>query len=173
MNALQGLREWWRARDARERRMLAAMVVMLAAFVYWYGLLTPLRHLREAARTDYDRAAADVLAVRALAAELQAFETRRAGGGSDARTLLKSAADAGIAISRQRLDASGTLSLGIDSVQAGPLFAWLAELRRSHAIGPRTLHMEKRDGALRVEMALVLPARDTEDAGTDERSEGR
>lgn len=169
MKTLRNPGEWWRARDRREQWMLATMFVMLAAFIYWYGLLAPLRHLRASAQDGYDRAAADVLVTRALAAELRGVRARRVDGpGREA--LLESAAEAGIAISRQRGDAAGALSLGIDSVRAGPLFAWLTALRQTHGIAPQTLHVEKRDGALQVEVSFATgegPAAADRDAAGD------
>ncbi|AWV06870.1 type II secretion system protein GspM [Marilutibacter maris] len=146
--------EWWRARDDRERTMVATMLVMLAAFAYWYALLTPLRYLRDAARAGYDRAAADATAVRGLASELRLVRERDDRGRPGTRALLDSAADAGIAVSRRRRDEHGALVLGIDRVQSEPLFAWLAGLRHDHGIGPDTLHVERRDGALRVEVGF-------------------
>ncbi len=56
MSSFQRLHHWWTQRNRREQAMLAVMFAAVAAFAFWYGMLSPARALREAARRDYSAA---------------------------------------------------------------------------------------------------------------------
>lgn len=161
MSARARLQAWWRARDGRERALLAVMLAMLAAFAFWYGLLWPLRAARAGAQAHYDRAVAtlravesDTAAIRARQAHLPSTPT----GEALARRVLDSASAAAIPISRQRSDAQGNFSIDIDRGAAPALFAWLDTLHREHGIAPTTLRIARADGHLRAEVAFVAEA---------------
>lgn len=146
---------WWRARDARERRMLLAMGVALAAFAWWYGLLVPLRHLREHTRTRYDHAAAEWLAVRDAAAAIRDLSAGRPRDGATlAADVLAAAKTAGVAVSRQRPQAQARLAVGIDAVDAPQLLAWLDVLQRERRVGVERIRIEKRDGRLQADIVF-------------------
>lgn len=161
MNGIEGLRAWWRGRDRRERVMLGAMGLMLAAFAWWYGLLWPLRALRDGAQSHYDRAVAGLQAAEAGAATLgaraEAALPPPANGEALQRRILDSARDAGLAPSRQRSDGGG-FSVGFDRVSPPTLFAWLETLRRQHGIAPLSLRVARADGSARAEVAFAAVA---------------
>lgn len=158
MSMASALHDWWRMRDRRERIMLGTMFAMLAAFVFWYGMLTPLRWLGAEARQHYDLAASATMAIES---DLQAIATLRQQrplvptGEQFTRTVLAAAEQAQVSISRQRGDETGVLTVGIDAVDAEALFAWLDALRRDHGIAPRSLDIVKRDGRLQVEASFA------------------
>lgn len=151
------LRNWWRGREPRERAMLATMAAMLAAFAWWYGLLGPLRALRESAAGRYDHA---VSALHAVEAELAALPPGMTAGGpvpsGDAleRLLLDSARDAGLSPGRRRATAGGGVVIGFDRVHSAALFGWLGRLADAHGIAPSSLQVERADGQLRAEAAF-------------------
>lgn len=158
MSALQGLRDWWQARERRERVMLAVMFAMLGGFALWYGMVTPMRWLGDAARRHYDRAAITLVSTQAdlrdIARLKQASPTPPTGEQLVARVL--GAADrAGVAISRQHSADDGALTVGIDSTEAAPLLTWLDNLRREHGISPRSVDIGKRNGRLQVEVSFA------------------
>lgn len=158
MSAIQGIRDWWQARDRREQWMLGAMFAMLGAFVLWYGVVTQLQRARATAQAHYDRAANDLIAVEANVREIEALLLRqpaRPHGDAFARTVLDSAKAAGVPVSRQRTDIDGALTVGIDAVQASALFGWLDELRRQHGIAPQTITIAEANGRLRVELTFA------------------
>jgi general secretion pathway protein M len=156
MRTLQSIHAWWQARDARERRMLAIMSVMVATFVYWYGLLTPLQMLRERARSGYDHAAAELIVVTSQADEIQARQARQAEATLSAGQLIESAGKAGVSISRQRSDDRGALVIGIEAVDAATLFRWLESLRQSRGTAPSGLEIEKKNGQLQAEVSFAI-----------------
>lgn len=157
MNRLQRMSDWWRTRDTRERAMLAVMFAMLGGFVVWYGVIAPLRHLRDNAQARYDRAAAQLTVAEAAAHEIASLLRRqpaRPAGEALTRLVLDSATAAGVPVSRQRADPQGALEIGIDAVTATVLFAWLDTLRREHGLAPHTVGITEANGRLRVELSF-------------------
>lgn len=154
MNVFPRLRAWWLAREPRERAMLAVMAVLLAAFAWWYGLLLPLRALRDDAAAHHDRA---VIALHAVEAELAALPPAAAGPtpatGPEAlqHRVLASLREAGLAPSRQRTAADGAFILEFERVESPTLFAWLGRLALDEGLAPSTLRVERADGRLRAE----------------------
>src|SRR5690606_34522864 len=136
-------RAWWQGRAPRERAMLALMAAMLAAFAWWYGLLWPLRVLRDDAGAHYDRAA---LALQAAGAPR--------GGVARQRDLLERARAAGLVPSRQRTAADGTFVLEFERIPAPALFGWLGGLADRDALAPASLRVERADGHLRAEVGF-------------------
>lgn len=153
MSPTARLRDWWRTRDDRERRMLTAMLVLIAAFAYWYGLIVPLQRWRAAAHEDYRQA---VNEVQAMAMDLQRIVALRRAGtpslSSDAlpAAVLAAADEAGLAVSRQRGD-HGRFEIGIDSAEATQVLAWLDRLREQHGLVPQFLEIERRNAGVRVQ----------------------
>jgi general secretion pathway protein M len=152
------LRAWWAGRELRERRMLAAMLAMLAAFAWWYGLMWPLQALHADARARHDRAAMAVQAADALAAAARArpaMPPLPAGTDALVRRLLDHAQSAGVAVSRHRTNAGGSVSLSVDRVPAPRLFAWLEALERDAGLAPASLQVVRGDaGGVRAELAF-------------------
>lgn len=156
------VRGWWQARDARERRMLWWMLAALSAFAWWYGVLAPLHHARDAAHAAHQRAAGTLATARAGEALLSA----QAGG--DARrpsttealsaAVEETARSAGVAISRGREGEPGEWVLEIDAVDYDGLVAWLDALRQRHRLAPDALHATTEHGRLRVQARFRMPA---------------
>lgn len=156
---MSALRAWWSALQPREQRMVAVMLAAVAAFAFWYGLVAPLRGLRDDRIARYDRAVADREAVGAGVAALRGA---RPGGqaipaavATDA--LMAHAAAAGVIVARRRTTADGALELGIDAVDAPVLFAWLDAAARDHGVAPGRLLVEAAGASVRAELVFVLP----------------
>ena len=155
---ITALRRWWQGREPRERAMLATMAAMLAAFAWWYGLLWPLRALREEAEARHARAVATLHAAEAAAAALgtsAAATAQRPGGEALQRLLLDSTREAGLAPSRQRTAPDGSFVLEFERVASPALFGWLGGLVDTHGIAPASLRVERTDGQLRVEAGFA------------------
>ena len=154
MNVSTRSAAWWQAREPRERAMLAVMAALLAAFAWWYGLLWPLRALRDDAAARHDRAAA---ALHAVGAGLEALPAAAAApapaAGPEAlqHRVLASVREAGLAPSRQRTAADGAFILEFERVESPALFAWLGRLALDEGLAPSTLRAERADGRLRAE----------------------
>ncbi|TYT25374.1 type II secretion system protein M [Luteimonas viscosa] len=158
MTPTQRCLAWWHGREPRERMMLAVMAAMLAAFAWWYGLLWPLRSLREDAGVRYDHATVALRGVEAEVAALTAAGTGTApaastGGEALQRRVLDSARDAGLAPSRQRTAADGAFVLEFERVASPALFGWLGRLARD-GLAPSSLRVARADGRLRAEVGF-------------------
>lgn len=157
MNISNRLLPWWRGREPRERAMLAVMAALLAAFAWWYGLLWPLRAVRDAAATRHDHAALALQALRtdvaALAAD-GAVPPAAMTGEALQRRVLDSLRDAGLAPGRQRMAADGAFLLGFERVPSPALFSWLGGLADEGGLAPSTLRVERADGGLRADVGF-------------------
>lgn len=159
MTTTTQLAAWWHGLAARERAMVATMLALVAAFAWWYGLLHPLRTLRDGAEARYDQAAAALLAVEAEVGALAQVGTPATpavpGLEGMQQRVLDSARVAGLAPSRQRTAADGTFGVEFDRVASPALFAWLGTLADADGIAPATLHVERADGQLRAEVGFA------------------
>lgn len=147
---------WWQTRAPRERLMLGMMAAAIAAFAVWLGVLRPLQAWTDATRERHARAAADLDNVEAAVGDIHAVENERRAppaGDEFRRAILDAAAAARVPVARQRTDGP-TLVVGIDAVTAPALFSWLDRLRTAHGLAPASLEIDKRNGALRVEVAF-------------------
>lgn len=159
MNVLHDAHDWCNARQRRERIMLGTMFAMLAAFMLWYGLVTPIRWIGEVARQHYDEAANTAVTVQADLRQLALMRERRpnAPHAEQAVAMILSTADtAGVAINRQHVDDDGVMHVGIDVIETTALLGWLDQMQRSHGLSPQTLEIGKRNGALRVDVAFSV-----------------
>lgn len=156
MKPMHSLQAWWRGRLPRERAMLAVMAALLAAFAWWYGLLWPLRALRDDAGERHDRAA---LALQEAGMQAAALADRPAAlppGDRDVllRLLHDSTRDAGLVPGRQRSAADGAVVLEFERVEAPALFGWLGRLADEAGLAPSLLQVERADGRLRAEVGF-------------------
>ncbi|GGK09797.1 type II secretion system protein GspM [Luteimonas terricola] len=148
---------WWRGREPRERAMLAVMAALLAAFAWWYGLMWPLRAMRDGAEARHDRAAVALQAVQAdVAALATAGATPPAAATGEAlqRVVLDSLREAGLAPGRQRTAADGAFVLEFERVASPALFGWLGHLADDGGLAPSSLRVERADGHLRAEVGF-------------------
>jgi general secretion pathway protein M len=157
VSSFQRLHHWWTQRNRREQAMLAVMFAAIAAFAFWYGMLSPARALREAARRDYSAAVRQLHRVQADASQLQALADQRpADRDALAGLIEQSAAQAGVALSRQRRDSQDQWVVEMDAVDAPALLAWLDRLQ-AQGVQPVALVAE-RDGARLRAQATFVPA---------------
>ena len=142
---------WWHARTPRERHLLLAMGVAVAAFALWFGILSPLQHARERAADRHAAAVQTRLEVeRGLAAitASNASHPQAPEAGDVIATITRSASAAGVGIDRQDPTPDGGVHVEIHSVRAEVLFAWLDALRLDHGIAPLEIEVEPREGRL-------------------------
>lgn len=162
MSGYAQARAWCRSRNPRERLMLGVMLAALAAFALWFGVLWPARAMRDSARDHYDRAVLQLRETQASANRIASLQRARPTGSQGeprSRTILDSAADAGLGISRQRQDGNDRFVVEIDSAAPQALFAWLDTLRREHGLAPQALEVKRVGASVRAELAFssVVP----------------
>ena len=133
--ARQQLREQWRARAPRERRMLVVAALAVGALLVWWIAIQPaLRTLRETP-VQLDELEAQLQQLQRLAAESQTLRGAAPVGTAQAGLALKSATD--------RLGDKGRLTLlgdratlTLNGVTTEALRGWLLEARRAARVRP-------------------------------------
>lgn len=157
---LERLRPWWQAREPRERRMLAAMGLCVAAFALWYGLLAPLLAARARAESDYLAASRTLAEVRGALDDIAAVRAQRPAPPSPDQyrdIIARSAGAAGLSIDRHGTDADGGIEAGLDAARAEALFSWLDTLRLDHGIAPVAVRIERRNGFVHATLRFPPP----------------
>ncbi len=149
---MKRLHGWWQGRNDRERLMLTAMAMALIAFFCWFGLLRPVDRLRDASQSRYLRAAAAHIETRQLLTDAGGPDAPKVSAASYLQTIRDSATRAGVEIARHGDDPATGPSVVVARVAPATLWAWLDRLRAEHALAPTTLHLERRDGGLEVQM---------------------
>ncbi|WP_394004704.1 type II secretion system protein GspM [Luteimonas sp. WGS1318] len=150
---------WWQQREPRERWMLGLMTAAIAAFVLWYGLLTPLRKAADAAQARHEHATLALLQAELQLAQLRDLDRRDIAPPVDAAALkaavLASADRAGLAVSRER-EHGGGFGIEADAATSQQLFAWLDDLRLQRGLAPSTLSVARSEGRLRVQAGFDI-----------------
>lgn len=129
------LREQWRARAPRERRLLLGAGIVLGLLLVWWIAVQPaLRSLRETP-TQLDALEAQLQQLQRLAAESQSLRGTAPVGSAQAGLALKAATD--------RLGEKGRLTLlgdratlTLNGVQTEALRGWLLEARSAARVRP-------------------------------------
>lgn len=154
---LAELHQAWDGRTRREQRMLAVMVLLVAAVVLWLGVVRPMTGWRDEAARDRARSESSLAEVRSALARLEpasGAETRTA----DARGLepvLRQTADAAGLQLTTGMDASGRLGFRVANAPTAAVFGWLAGLETTHGLRPVSLSVvENADASLQVEGAF-------------------
>jgi general secretion pathway protein M len=132
---LVSLNRWWWSRTARERQMLAVMLVLLVGVAAWLLVIKPAWAWREDAAMRHADARSGAAHVQSGLARLG---TEAKGGEATARAdiapLVESSAQAaGLSITTG-MDAAGGLSFRAEKATSAQLFGWLAGLKADHGL---------------------------------------
>jgi general secretion pathway protein M len=134
-SARQQLRERWRARAPRERRMLAAAGIALLLLVVWWVAIQPAWRTVRAAPAQLDALEAQLQQLQRLAAESQTLRGAAPVTSAQAGLALKAATD--------RLGDKGRLTLlgdratlTVTGVDTDALRGWLQEARSAARVRP-------------------------------------
>jgi general secretion pathway protein M len=155
--AFDSFRDWWTTRTERERWMLIGLGALLAALLFWYGLLQPLERLAADAQDHQAEAAAALSEAETLKAGIDAAEAGlgRASAAQVAEIARATATQAQIGLAREEAGTEGALELWTEPVTAKALFAWLADLQQK-GVGVRTLETHRgEEGLIDARLALV------------------
>ncbi len=126
---------FWRQRTRREQAYLGVMLVSVAAFAYWFALVTPLRSLAADAERRHVAAQAQQARFPGVLEEL-ARRQQPPMAALDVESLLRSAAAAGIGVSPDATSGQGRLTLRFEAAPAQAVFGWLSQLRDEHGLSP-------------------------------------
>ncbi|VVT02588.1 General secretion pathway protein GspM [Sphingomonas sp. EC-HK361] len=127
---MTGLGTWFNARSLRERRMILAMLALLAVVILWAGIIRPVSDGLASSRERYDDA---VLRLASTRARVDAVKRAQKLGavplsGSLAETVRMRADEAGFALASLDADSPGSVRLTIATARPAAFFAWVASL---------------------------------------------
>jgi type II secretory pathway component PulM len=141
LSARPALASWWRRRSRRERALLAAMAVALAAWLLALGVAQPLLAARAGALAAIARHEAALARLEALP------EGGPAPAASDGRPvaaiLTGSAPDYDLTIRRIEAEGDGA-RLEIDDAGFAEIVLWIDELERDHGLRAVAVEMDRR-----------------------------
>jgi len=153
---LQPLRAAWRARDARERRLLLLAAGVLGLYLLWALALQPAwRTLRDVPPR-----------LEGLEAQLQAMQAQAADAQALRATppLLRPQASAALQAATSRLGARGRLAeqgdravLTLDGVSGDELRSWLGEVRTGARARAVELNLTRQPQGLSGTVVVALP----------------
>jgi general secretion pathway protein M len=160
MNALG---TWWRGREPRERAVLAIGLVAVVAMLLWAFAWKPLDDRRDAMIESNARLAADLAAMRELAARAGATAVDGDAARERAGQSLLALADAGLreaglAASLRRIEPAGEgrVRLRLEAVAFDPLAAWLEQLSQRHGVRVAEVAATRTDYAGQVDVQLII-----------------
>jgi len=133
---MSALKIWFDQRTLRERRMLLAMIAMIAITLVWFGLFLPISDGLSSSRTRLNDAVTrlgEVRAERDAIVEL-AKDRPQPIPGALADYLRQSAGDAGFALSNVNPQGDDRAQIAIPTARPGALFAWIADLEKAGVI---------------------------------------
>jgi len=147
---------FWRQRTPREQAYLAAMLVCVAAFAYWFALVAPLRSL--AADAERRHVAAQTQQARFPGVLDELSRRQRAPRATlDTEALLRSAASAGLRVTPDATAGAGRVMLRFEAVPAQAVFAWLASLQDSHGLSPLKASLRRVPSGVEGELVFAAP----------------
>lgn len=134
---------WWQARTPRERQAIAAVAIVLAAFVVWSLLVQPALNTTRNAPAQLDQLDAQYQQMQRIAGESTALRAAPRVGPTQAAQALKAATDR--LGDRARLTLQGeraTLAL-VAGVNPEALRAWLNEARSGARARPVEAQLQR------------------------------
>jgi general secretion pathway protein M len=162
---MKDLQAWWRGLVARERMMVLAGLVSMAACLYYLLVLEPLDERIERLEKSL-RAEADTLQwLESQRPLIAARGGTRAVASNDGRSILAVINDAasthGVAIGLKRVTPVNerSVTLGFEDVAYAGFMQWLVEMVEQRGATVERIRMERREypGVVTVEISLLFP----------------
>lgn len=160
MSGGAGLAAWkaaWRARPARERRLVGTALVLLLSLLLVRGLLAPAWSQLQAAPAQRAALEAEALAMRPLLAELKRLQALPPPAAGEAEAALRAATARLLGPASQLLPQGERWVVELRDVEGAALGDWLAACRRHARALPVELRLERQaDGRYRGRAVLAL-----------------
>lgn len=143
------MKAWWRGLKPRERRLVLLAAAIIAVFFYWLAVWRPLNLANATLAERIDRQRADVVWMRAAAAEAARLQEgpQRSGNRGDLSLLAlaeRSARGAGLGTGFRRGEPVGEdrVRVTLEAVSFDRLAAWLALLQERYGIRAEDLSVD-------------------------------
>lgn len=150
MNFSEQLKARWAALDARERRMVAAAVALVALALLWWIALAPALRTLAAAPAEHAQLDAQLQQMATLQNRAKALQSQPRLNRDDALRALETSVRDGLGASNAQLMTAGGDGAATVSLRGAPAPAvaqWLAQARgNAHAV-PREVHLTRAPAA--------------------------
>ena len=153
-------RAWFVERSRREKRLLIAMVALMALTLIWYGLIRPLGDAQSSERQRHADAVIRLGATEARVDALREIGRVRAVPltGTLADTVRARAADAGFTIASLDEDGPTRVRVVIAGAKPAALVPWLARLEAAGILVDAAALTDKGDRTIGVQLTLKTRA---------------
>ena len=159
---------FWKARQPRERWLLAGAAALVVVVMPYVAVWEPLAERRAELDSEVDELRQDLAWMRGAAEEIEALEGEGAAAAepvTDEESLLslvdRGAQQAGLDdhLSRVQPEGDGTLRVWMDGAPFDDVMAWLGRLQRS-GVAIEAMRVERTDqeGVVDVRLTLEVPA---------------
>ncbi|SFO87469.1 general secretion pathway protein M [Variovorax sp. OK605] len=146
MNFIEQLKARWGALEARERRMVAAAVALVALALLWWIALAPALRTLAAAPAEHAKLDAQIQQMATLQNRATALQSQPRLNRDDALRALETSVRDGLGTSNAQLMTSGGDGAATVSLRAAPaatVAQWLGQARgNAHAV-PREVHLTR------------------------------
>ncbi|MFM9922161.1 type II secretion system protein GspM [Variovorax sp. H27-G14] len=164
MNVTEQLKARWAALDARERRMVAIAVTLVALALLWWIALAPALRTLAAAPAEHTQLDAQLQQMTTLQNRAKALQSQPRLNRDDALRALETSVRDGLGANNAQLMTAGGDGAATVSLRGAPaptVAQWLAQARgNAHAV-PREVHLTRAPAATPATPAPATPgARD-------------
>ncbi len=143
---------WWEARSARERWLVAAMLMLASILLFWLLVVRPLSDALDAAKMRHGAAAVALAEARARARPAAASGPAAAGAVDVIVT--RTAATAGFPGARVTAQGPGRAIVILDAARPQALFGWVAQMEQSGILVERLRADTNPDHTLSAELTM-------------------
>jgi general secretion pathway protein M len=155
---------WWQAQSARDRRVLAVGIVLVALLLGWAFIWYPLTRAREQLQARVERQRSDLVWMRQASGELVTLRANGARGQVDrqGKSLFAladvTARGAGLAAALKRVEPTGPKSVRVsfESANFDALIGWIDGLGRDYGVRATDLSADRIEGIGLVNARVVL-----------------
>lgn len=163
MNSWRQVWQWFMSLETRERRVLAAGVIILVAFVLYAGLAAPYIHHRQTLNLELQSQRSLIAWMRPAAARIESMrgaQPTALPGGSLLSAVNGSAASAGLGSALQHAQASndGSVQVQFTGVSFDGMVQWLVTLQHSYGVTASDSTVTRGTGPGLVDASLTLRA---------------
>jgi general secretion pathway protein M len=155
---------WWQAQSARDRRVLAIGIVLVALLLGWAFIWFPLTHAREQLQARVERQRNDLAWMRQASGELATLRANGARGRVDrqGKSLFAladvTARGAGLTAALKRVEPTGPKSVRVsfEAANFDALISWVDGLGRDYGVHATDLSADRVEGIGLVNARVVL-----------------
>jgi general secretion pathway protein M len=148
MNLSEQLQARWAALEARERRLVAAAVALVALALLWWIALAPALRTLAAAPAEHAQLDAQLQQMATLQNRAKALQSQPRLARDDAMRALETSVREGLGPNAQLMAAGGDgATVTLRAASANSLAQWIAQARgNAHAV-PREAHLTRASAA--------------------------